>query len=118
MDSVDNTKQNDIIADFSNIDSKEKAIELVEKGVLAPLYLLPLRFNGEDIDINILFVPPVVVKLKDRYDDMVEDLLVKGKVNGYVCTPEYKEKSFVPSKICIEAKKDGEVIFKETINIW
>jgi len=29
MDSVDNTKQNDIIADFSNIDSKEKAIELV-----------------------------------------------------------------------------------------
>lgn len=65
-----------------------------------------------------MFVPPVVVVLKDRYDDMVEDLLIQEKVNGYSCIPEYKEKNFIPSKLTIVAKKDGVSVFTETINIW
>lgn len=103
---------------FSEIDSNEKAIELANKGVLAPLYLMPLRFNGEESARNRLFVPPVVVELKDRYDDVVEELLVEGKVNGYSCTPEYKGNSFVPAKLTVVAKKDGEPIFTQTIEIW
>lgn len=74
--------------DFTETDSKEKVAELAEK------------------------------ELKDRYDDMVEDLLVQGKVKGYSCTPQYKGKSFVPSDITIVAKKDGEAVFTETIHIW
>ncbi|MHC1723529.1 MAG: hypothetical protein AB9836_10030 [Aminipila sp.] len=58
--------------DFSEIDSTEKAIELANKGMLSPLYLMPLRFNGEESERNRLFVPPVVVELKDRYDDIVK----------------------------------------------
>ena len=45
------------------------------------------------------------VELKDRYDDMVEKLLVEDKVNGYSCSPAYKGSSFIPSKIEITAKK-------------
>lgn len=104
--------------DFTEIDSKEKVAELAEKGILYPLYCMPLRFNGEESDRNRLFVPKAIVELKDRYDDMVEDLLVQGKVNGYSCTPQYKGKSFVPSDITIVAKKDGEAVFTETIHIW
>lgn len=40
-----------------------------------------------------LFVPPAVVKIKDSYDDIVEDFLVQGKISGYSCTPEYKGNS-------------------------
>lgn len=106
------------VLDFNNITSNEKALELVNKGVLEQLYLMPLRFNGEESETNRLFVPPFVVTLKNRYDDMVEELLRKGQVNGYACTPTYKGDSFIPSKLTIEAKKDGESIFTETINIW
>lgn len=104
--------------DLSEVDSNDKVMELAKKGILAPLYLMPLRFNGEESVSNRLFVPPAVVALKDRYDDMVEKLLMEGKVNGYSCTPEYKGHSFVPSKIQIVAKKDGEPVFSETIHVW
>ena len=104
--------------DFREIDSNEKAISLANKGILKPLYLMPLRFNGEESAGNRLFVPPVVVELKDRYDDMVEELLVQGKVSSYSCTPEYKGESFIPFRLKIVAGKDGEDIFTEVINIW
>ena len=106
------------VVDFSDIDTEEKVMELAQKKVLMPLYLMPLRFNGEESASNRLFVPPFAVELKDRYDDMVEELLVDDKVNGYSCSPEYKGKSRIPSKIEITAKKDGNPVFTETIDIW
>ena len=105
-------------AGFTEVDSSEKAVELAEQGILYPLYCMPLRFNGEESAGNRLYVPKTIVELKDRYDDMVETLLVQGKVNGYFCTPQYKGKSLVPSELTIEAKKDGEPVFTQTIYIW
>ncbi len=111
-------KKEDVAVNFEEIDSNEKAMELVKKGVLAPLYLMPLRFNGAESVENRLFAPKVAVALKDKCDDMVEDLLRQGKVSGYSCTPEYKGKSFIPCKLTVEATKDKEPVFTETINIW
>lgn len=111
-------KEKKAAVDFMDIDSNEKVMELAEKGVLVPLYLMPLRFHGEEAANNRLFVPPFAAELKDRYDDMVEDLLSQDRVDGYSCTPEYKGNSFVPSKIQVTAKKDGKPVFTEIINIW
>lgn len=111
-------KKDTVNIDLAEVDSNEKAMELAKKGILSPLYLMPLRFNGEESVRNRLYVPPVIVELKDRYDDIVEDLLVQGKVSGYSCTPEYKGNSFIPSKLTIVASKDGSPVFTETINIW
>ena len=88
--------------DFSGVDA-EKAGELARQGVLAPLYMMPLRFGGEESARNCLFVPPVVVALKDRCDDMVEDLLRQEKVNGYQCLPEYQLFLFYQICICFSA---------------
>lgn len=104
--------------DFSKIDSNKKAQELYEKKILVPLYLMPLRFNGEPVFENTLYVPPVVVTLKDRYDDMIEDLLEQEKVNGYECKPKYRGNSFIPCLLTIIAKKNGQEVFTETIKIW
>lgn len=79
---------------------------------------MPLRFNGEESVNNRVFVPPFVCELKDRYDDMVKQLLVEGKVNGYSCMPEYKGRSFIPSTIQISASYNGKVVFQEKIEIW
>ncbi len=104
--------------DFTEIDSNEKAQELYEKKTLEPLYLMPLRFNGQPVLQNTLYVPPVVVTLKDRYDDMVEDLLKQEKVNGYECKPEYRGSSFIPCSLTVIAKKNGQEVFTEKIKIW
>lgn len=111
-------KKKETKLDFLQIDSAEKAMSLAEKGLLSPLYLMPLRFNGEESISNRVFVPSIIVELKDRYDDMVEDLLVEGKVDGYSCKVEYKEKSCIPSKLNIIAKMDGKPVFSQTIKVW
>lgn len=111
-------KKEPVNIDFNEVTSNEKAIELAKKGILAPLYMMPLRFGGQESPMNRLFVPPEVVQLKDRYDDMVEQLLRQEKVTGYSCTPEYKDASFIPAKLNIVANKDGQAVFTETINIW
>lgn len=104
--------------DFSSVDSMEKAEELSKEKVLSPLYLMPTRFNGQTIPENIVYVPSIVVNVKDRYDDVVEELLEKDKVDAYECEPKYKGDSFVPSSLTIIAKKNGQEVFVETVSIW
>jgi len=107
-----------VTPDFTDVDM-EKARELAKAGTLAPLYLMPLRFGGDPaVESNAVYAPPVAVALKDRCDDMVEDLLRQEKVNGYACTPEYKGKSVVPSRITVVAKLDGKPVFTESVEIW
>lgn len=103
--------------DFSDVDA-QKARELAKTGVLAPLYMMPLRFGGEQSERNCLWVPPFAVALKDRCDGMVEDLLRQEKVDGYQCLPEYKGTSFVPTAVTVIAKKEGKPVFTERIGIW
>ena len=47
---------------------------------------------------------------------MVGRLLEEGKGIGLDANPEYKGKSFIPSKLTLEIYGDAE--FTETINIW
>ena len=103
---------------FTEIDSNEKAIELANKGILEPLYLMPLRFNGEESAINRVFVPSFAVELKDRCDDFIEKMVIEEKVQGYSCNPEYKGNSFIPSKIKVVVTNEGKEVFSQTIEIW
>ncbi len=50
--------------------------------------------------------------------EKVEELLVKGEVNGHSCEPQYRDKSFVPCAVKVAAQKDGADRFTETIHIW
>lgn len=104
--------------DFTGIDSHEKVGELVKKGVLAPLYLMPLRFGGAEGIENRVYAPREAIVLKDRFDDKVEELLAAGKVSGYSCEPQYRDKSFVPCAVKVTARKDGADVLTETIHIW
>ena len=45
-------------------------------------------------------------------------MVEEGKVKSFNCKPEYKSRSAIPSKITLIASKDGEEVFKNTINIW
>ena len=102
--------------DFSAIDSQKKALKLFQKGDLAEVHLMPLEFGGEDSPHNIVFAPEIVKELKQRFDSMIEGLLIDGKQLHYTAQPQYKGKSFIPSQLKISVTGDSE--FEETINIW
>lgn len=117
MGLFDRLKKDEAV-DFSTLDSLEKAAELFSQGVLETMYIMPPRFNGKESARNRLLVPPAVVARKDQCDDMVEKLLMEGKVNGYDCVPEYEGDNIVPRKIEVIGYMDGQPVYSETIQIW
>ncbi len=102
--------------DFSHIKTQEEAKALCEQNVLVPLYMIPLAFGGEDSCNNILYVPAQTVQWKNRCDAVAEKMLQKEPSLRYVCTPEYKQKSFVPSALHIHVS--GKTRFSQKIQIW
>lgn len=112
----DESNENITNPDYSEIDSNEKAIELYEKGKLVKVYLMPLEFGGVDNLTNYLYAPTFARDFKGSFDQIVDNLLADGKNLSYSAAPEYKGKSFIPSKIII--KVSGDSNFVETINIW
>ena len=102
--------------DFSAVDSYKKAARLHKKGKLSKIYMMPIDFGGDDSQVNTLFVPEFVKDFKDKVDKRIETLLYDGKKLSFEALPEYKGKSFVPSRLKIVVTGDEEFI--ETIDIW
>ena len=50
-------KKNTDEMNFSSIKTHEMALELYQKNILVLLYIVPLKFGGEDESNNILYVP-------------------------------------------------------------
>jgi hypothetical protein len=103
--------------DFSAIDSQVKAEGLFRKGDLEKVYLFPLEFGGEDVALNILYVPIGVADIKSGIDkNVIGALAAEGKITQYKAEPEYQGKSFIPIALKITAWDPGH--FTTTINIW
>lgn len=88
--------------DFSHIDSREKAIKSYTDNELVKIHLMPLGFGGADIPQNVLYVPEFASSFKARLDAMVAGWLTDGKKLSYSAVPDYKGKSFIPSKLVIQ----------------
>jgi len=103
--------------DFSGIDSQAKAEELFRNGDLEKVYLFPLEFGGEDVALNVLYVPIGVADIKSGIDNnVIGALAADGKITQYKAEPEYQGKSFIPIALKITAWDPGE--FTTTINMW
>jgi hypothetical protein len=103
--------------DFSRVDSREKAEQLVSRGELAGLHLVPPGFGGTDDPRNVVYVPPFAVELKRRTDaNVIAPLVREGRVRSYTATPRYEGASFVPASIEIRAFDPGE--FTTSLQIW
>ena len=103
--------------DFSGIDSQAKAEDLFRRGDLEKLYLMPLEFGGEDIPLNVLYVPIGVADIKSGIDNnIIGPLAAEGTVTEYKAEPEYQGTSFIPIAVKVTAWNPGQ--FTTTINIW
>lgn len=103
--------------DFSEVDSREKALAWVADGRLERLFLMPPEFGGPDDPRNIVYVPGWVIEVKRRTDlNIIAPLVESGAVTSYSAVPEYRGRSFVPMSIKIEAKDPKH--FVSEIAIW
>ncbi|ODT87227.1 hypothetical protein [Phenylobacterium sp. SCN 70-31] len=84
-------------ADYSALDTREKAWRAVERGDLVAILMLPAMFGGTERDENIIFVPEAVAERKDRIDDeIVVPMVRSGKTIEYSVTPRNDRQSMVP----------------------
>jgi hypothetical protein len=103
--------------DFSHVDSLEKAEQLVSRGELARLHLVPPEFGGVDDARNVVYVPPFVVDLKQQTDaNVVLPLIEQEQARSYEATPRYEGASFVPCAIEIRASDPGDL--RTSLAIW
>ena len=103
--------------DFSDVDTREKALKLVEDGELEPLFLMPPEFGGPDSPQNIVYVPIGIADIKCGTDlNIIAPLVESGEIQNYAAVPEYRGRSFVPMAIKIEASDPKR--FESEINIW
>ena len=104
--------------DFTKVDSVLKAEALAAEGKLAPLHLVPLRFGGQDMPMNRVFVPVSVVERKDLHDERVEQLVREHRADGYSCTPEYRGSSVVPCRLEGMATEEDVPVYPWAIDVW
>ena len=103
--------------DYSRVDTRQKAEDMVARGELVKMWLLPKLFGGEDVQPNVVYVPPFVADLKQGTDEnTIGPLAADGKVSRYSATPRYLGNSFVPCSIEIQASEP--IDFRSQIRIW
>lgn len=104
---------------FSHVDSREKAMALVQEGKLFKILLFPSEFGGEDIPQNSVYVPAGIPEIKDQITGTLIRFVEQGLIDNMQVNPEYKGNSFVPSKIKMRTSHSGkEGEFNPTIEIW
>lgn len=105
--------------DFRDVDSRQKLMALVEQGKLERVFLFPLEVGGEDVEVNVVYLPIGFREMKKKIDDTLLRMAQDGLISDLKVLPEYKGKSFVPSRIVIKAShpdKPGRL--DTTIEVW
>ncbi|MBI1751237.1 MAG: hypothetical protein HY014_08315 [Acidobacteria bacterium] len=103
--------------DFSKVDTLAKAEALYQRGKLQKLLLMPLELGGQDVPLNVVYVPQSAFDMKRDVDlDTVRSMVEKQQAIHYSADPEYEGNSFIPSAIRITATRPGNVT--AIIKIW
>lgn len=105
--------------DFSSVDSRDKAIKMVEQGTLQPMFLFPIELGGQEAASNVVFVPVGIPDIQNKLTGTIIDFAQEGLIDSLQVSPEYKGDSFVPSKINITTSLEGKSTeFNPVIDIW
>jgi|SRR5205085_9338272 len=104
--------------DFSRIDTAERAREAVLDGRLKRILLLPEQLGGRDVPENVAYVPePIHSLILSAIQEILE--LAKGGAWEISLVPEYRDRSFVPARIKIDAGQEHEPsAYNRQISVW
>jgi len=81
--------------------------------------LFPSELGGENVPENTTFVPLGISDIKNQVTGTLVRFLEEGTINKLTIEPEYKGKSFIPSKIKMRAwHSDKKEKFNPSIEVW
>jgi hypothetical protein len=104
-------------ADYSAVDTHEKAWRLVEQGDLVALLMMPAMFGGDERPENIVFVPRATADRKNQIDEeVVLPLVQAGATVEYSVTPTYASGARVPVSLTITASSPEAHLY--SLQIW
>jgi hypothetical protein len=105
--------------DFSTVTSRVQVEKLAQEGKLFKILLFPAEFGGEDMPLNVVYVPAGIPEIKNQTTATLSRLAREGIIDKLTVDPEYKGKSFVPSRIVIRATDTRrKEQFNQTIPVW
>ena len=111
--------ETNVIPDYSDVTSRDKAQALVAKGLLVKLLLFPQEFGGADSPENVVYVPKAAADAKELVTGTLVRFFKEGLIDQLQVEPSYKGNSLVPSRLVIKAShstKEGG--FNPTIEVW
>lgn len=105
--------------DFSHVTSNAITRRLAREGRLVKIYLFPRQLGGPDDPHNIGYVPREAADRLAVATTMLAGQVKHGTIDRMDVVPDYKGRSFVPSRITMTARKgDGPGVFERVIEIW
>jgi len=84
---------------FAHVTSTEIADTEVENGNLARVHLFPLELGGQDVPLNVIYIP---IGMKDKWRKLIgtiEKFRTDGLIDKLKVVPEYNGASVVPCRI-------------------
>nr|WP_086937373.1 hypothetical protein [Thaumasiovibrio occultus] len=96
------------VPDYSAIDSREKALALVEKGELVEMLLFPTELGGHDWPPNRVFVPVDALATQTQITKNLILYAQDGLIDSMDVDAEYKGDSFVPTEITFSTSYAGK----------
>jgi hypothetical protein len=104
---------------FPHVTSTEVANAEVAKGNLVRVYLFPLELGGQDVPVNVTYIPAGMEDMWHKIIGTIEKFGADDLIDKLRVEPEYNGASVVPCRIKFIAthstKKGG---FEPTLEMW
>ncbi len=112
-------KANAVRPDYSQVTSLAAARALAAEGKLVKILLFPAELGGEDVPENVAYIPPYAAEARQLVIGTLRRFLADGLIDKLEVVPEYRGKSYVPTKLVMHAthsKTPGSI--HPTVEIW
>src|SRR5258708_4850352 len=77
---------------------------LLARGIVRPVFLFPAMLGGTDDPRNVICLPPVCIREKDQFEELVGAAVKQGETVHYTATPSYDGPSKVPARPTLTAQ--------------
>ncbi len=83
--------------------ARQKVDQLLARGAVEKVLLLPAELGGPDSPGNVVYLPPKLAEWKRNFDRKVRECVERGEELDFAAIPEYEGDSFVPVRLNLRA---------------
>ena len=88
--------------------ARAKLDDLLKRGLVEPVKLLPVDLGGSDDARNVTWLPRACIVEMEVFANRVRDFVKSGGSARYSAVPEYDSDDFVPDRVVLGADLGGQ----------